>query len=94
ASFQAAAVDVLLEKTKLVLQQTRAPRLIVAGGVAANRLLRERLEAEIDVPLHIPPLPLCMDNGAMIAAAGFWRYQAGYRGTLADTPSAGLTLVA
>lgn len=94
ASFQAAAVDVLLEKTKLALQQTGAPRLIVAGGVAANKLLRDRLEAEIDVPLHIPPLPLCMDNGAMIAAAGYWRYQAGYRGTLDDTPSAGLSLVA
>ena len=94
ASFQAAAVDVLLDKTKRALQQTGAPRLIVAGGVAANKLLRDRLEAEIDVPLHIPPLPLCMDNGAMIAAAGYWRYQAGFRGTLDDTPSAGLSLVA
>ena len=48
ASFQAAAVDMLLIKTKQALKRTRARRLVLAGGVAANRLLRERLVNELD----------------------------------------------
>ncbi len=70
ASFQAAAIDILLIKTKQALEKTRANRLVVAGGVAANTLLRHRLNSELDVPVHLPSLKYCIDNGAMIAAAG------------------------
>jgi len=93
ASFQAAAIDVLLTKTKQALADTGAPRLIVAGGVAANGHLRERLEAEIEVSLLIPPMALCTDNAAMIAAAGHWRMANGYGGNGALTPNPGLSLV-
>ena len=93
ASFQAAAIDILLIKTKMALARTRAPRLIVAGGVAANTLLRGRLMAEIDVPTLIPPLCYCTDNGAMIASAGYWRLQHGFTGNLQMTPNSSLILV-
>jgi N6-L-threonylcarbamoyladenine synthase len=70
ASFQHAAVDTLIIKTKLAVDQTGATRLVLAGGVAANRLLRARLERDLDIPVSMPPFELCLDNGAMIAAAG------------------------
>lgn len=92
ASFQAAAIDILVIKAKLALKTTKAPRLIVAGGVAANRLLRERLNAEIDLPVLMPPLSLCVDNGAMIAAAGHSRLASGFRGNLRSTPDPNLPL--
>lgn len=92
ASFQEAAVDILLIKTKAAVNKTRAPRLILAGGVAANRLLRQRLTAELDIPVLMPPLALCMDNGAMIAAAGHSRLQHGFKGTLDATPNPNLPL--
>jgi len=92
ASFQHAAVDVLLSKTKLALKQTRAKRLVLAGGVAANKLLRERLQRELHVPVHLPPMALCVDNGAMIAAAGASRLAHGLVGDLSATPSPNLPL--
>ena len=70
ASFQAAVVDVLVNKTKLALTKYPVKTLIIAGGVAANQGLREKLAAEItDVKTIIPPLRLCGDNAGMIAAA-------------------------
>lgn len=92
ASFQAAAIDILMIKTKRAIEDTRAPRLIVAGGVAANRLLRDRLNSELDIPVLMPPLSLCIDNGAMIAAAGHSRYHHGFRGGIETTPSPNLPL--
>lgn len=92
ASFQAAAIDILLIKTKLALRQTGAPRLILAGGVAANKLLRARLKEELDVPVLMPPIELCVDNGAMIAAAGHSRLKHGHLGGLDATPSPNLLL--
>ncbi len=79
ASFQEAVVDVLVRKTILALEKTNAPTLVLAGGVAANTLLRERLTevAEVrQVHFSYPPPVLCTDNGAMIATAGYYHYLA------------------
>jgi len=80
ASTQAAIVDVLLHKTLAALHQTGLQRLVVAGGVGANRLLRQRLDAacaERGLRVHYPALDLCTDNGAMIALAAAMRLQSG-----------------
>jgi N6-L-threonylcarbamoyladenine synthase len=85
AGFQMAVADVLAEKTRRALQlylaqQPAAPVLAVAGGVAANSLIRSKLEsvaAENGVRFIAPPLSLCTDNAAMIAYAGMERYRAG-----------------
>ena len=72
ASFQAAVVDVLAAKCLLALERTGYARLVVAGGVGANRALRERLVRETlaaGATVHFPPVALCTDNGAMIAFA-------------------------
>jgi N6-L-threonylcarbamoyladenine synthase len=92
ASFQHAAVDVLISKTKLALEKTGAARLVLAGGVAANRLLRERLKTELNVQVHMPPMSLCIDNGAMIAAAGISRLKHGLTGDFRVTPNPNLPL--
>ncbi|WP_088227959.1 tRNA (adenosine(37)-N6)-threonylcarbamoyltransferase complex transferase subunit TsaD [Desulfosporosinus sp. FKB] len=80
ASFQQAVVDVLVHKALLALQQTGVKTLLLAGGVAANRLLRESLEYELSrqkVRLVYPSPVFCTDNGAMIAAAGYYHFLAG-----------------
>ncbi len=80
AGFQAAVADVLAEKTRRALALFAAPVLAVAGGVAANSLLRARLEtvaADGGAQFLAPPLRLCTDNGAMIAWAGIERFLAG-----------------
>ena len=92
ASFQAAAVDVLVIKIKQALRQTGARRLVLAGGVAANKLLRERLERELDSDVFLPALKYCIDNGAMIAAAAHSRLEHGLVGDLRTTPSPSLPL--
>jgi len=80
ASFQEAVVDVLVRKALLALKRTGAKTLVLAGGVAANTLLRERLTEERltrDIRFVYPPPILCTDNGAMIATAGYYHYLAG-----------------
>ena len=80
ASTQAAIVEVLLKKSMAALRQTGLRRLVVAGGVGANRELRQRLNAACQtarVRVHYPELHLCTDNGAMIAMAAAMRLQAG-----------------
>ena len=80
ASFQAAVVDTLVGKTLRALDQTRLSRLVVSGGVSANRSLREALvrgAAESGATVHFPRLEFCTDNGAMIAFAGALRLAAG-----------------
>lgn len=63
-------MDILMAKTKKALEKYPVKTLVVAGGVAANKGLRERLAAEItDVKVIIPPLRLCGDNAGMIAYA-------------------------
>jgi len=80
ASTEAAIVEVLVKKTLAALKQTGLKRVVVAGGVGANRHLRAHLNAACaaaKVRVHYPELHLCTDNGAMIAMAAAMRLQAG-----------------
>jgi len=80
ASTQAAIVEVLVKKSLAALKQTGLQRLVVAGGVGANRDLRAQLNAACakrKVRVHYPELHLCTDNGAMIAMAAAMRLQSG-----------------
>ncbi|MDH1292987.1 tRNA (adenosine(37)-N6)-threonylcarbamoyltransferase complex transferase subunit TsaD [Comamonas terrigena] len=80
ASTQAAIVDVLVRKTLTALKDTGMRRVVVAGGVGANKLLRAQLNAACakrQIRVHYPELHLCTDNGAMIAMAAAMRLQAG-----------------
>lgn len=79
ASFQAAIVDVLVRKSIKACQQSGHKRLVIAGGVGANKHLRERLSHEAGkrgIEVFFPELSLCTDNGAMIAFAGAMRLAA------------------
>ena len=79
ASFQAAVLDVLMAKTKKALEKYPVNTLVVAGGVAANQGLRERLASELtEVDVIIPPLRLCGDNAGMIALAAATEYDKGH----------------
>ncbi|HET7035839.1 MAG TPA: tRNA (adenosine(37)-N6)-threonylcarbamoyltransferase complex transferase subunit TsaD [Thermomicrobiaceae bacterium] len=69
ADVQEAIADVLAEKTARAARETGATMVLLAGGVAANALLRKRLEQLVSVPLRYPPLILCTDNAAMIAGS-------------------------
>ena len=78
-------VSALTEKTRMALKQTGMKTLVLAGGVAANSHLRAALQAMCDrqgVRLAMPDRSLCGDNGAMVAAAGYFQY---LNGNLADT---------
>ncbi len=89
ASFQAAAADALIDRTRQALRQARTDTLVVAGGVAANNALRGRLAALAmaeNVRLIAPPQRLCTDNGAMIAWAGLERLRLGLTDPLDFAP--------
>jgi N6-L-threonylcarbamoyladenine synthase len=80
AATQEAIVDVLVHKSLAALEAVGLDRLVVAGGVGANRRLRERLDAACaarGVRVHYPELALCSDNGAMIALAAAMRLESG-----------------
>jgi N6-L-threonylcarbamoyladenine synthase len=80
ASFQEAVVDVLVAKTLAAAEERGRDVIAVAGGVSANSRLQERMEqaaSETGRSVHTPPLEYCMDNGAMIAYAGWMRLSAG-----------------
>ena len=85
SGFQEAVVDTLAEKCRRALELTGHRRLVVAGGVGANRRLRERLAdvaRSAGAELHFPRAEFCTDNGAMIALAGCMRLAAGLQPSL------------
>lgn len=79
ASFQASVVEVLAEKAVRAAQEYETSAILLSGGVSANTALRRAVRARSTAPVYALPPVLCTDNGAMIAAAGTWRYQAGVR---------------
>lgn len=80
ASFQAAVVDVLVDKTLRAAREAGAERVLLSGGVAANRALRAQLDdraSKLGMGVFYPPTALCTDNAAMIAGAGAFRLARG-----------------
>ncbi len=96
ASFQEAIVDVQVEKAIRAAREQEIPNIVAAGGVAANSRLRVRLAEQAEaqgLTFAVPPAALCVDNGAMIAAAGHFRFVRG-ESTALDAPAvASLPLV-
>lgn len=95
ASFQVAAVEVLIERSLKTLEIHRINQLALSGGVACNSLLRKRLQIESEkygFRLFIPPAILCTDNGAMIARAGKFYLENGLRSDFSLSPRPSLTL--
>jgi len=82
ASFQKAAIDLLADRVILAASDTGIRRVVVGGGVAANRYLRRRLGQEAAVDAVFPPMVLCTDNAAMIAGLGYHQILAGERSGL------------
>lgn len=87
ASFEQAIAETLIVKCKRALNQTKAKTLVLSGGVAANRTLRNHMQ-HLDCQVLYPPMDLCTDNGAMIAFAGYQRLNAGYREPLSISSQA------
>jgi N6-L-threonylcarbamoyladenine synthase len=84
-SFQNRVVEILTKKTMRALKENNVKNLIVAGGVAANKGLRERLTKECEqanINLTVPEMKYCTDNAAMIGAAGYYAYKLGRRADL------------
>ena len=77
ASFQEAVVDVLVTKTVAAAREHRVKQILLAGGVASNRRLRQSLEQNSPITVLIPEPVLCTDNAAMIAACGYFHFKTG-----------------
>ncbi|MFD1929615.1 tRNA (adenosine(37)-N6)-threonylcarbamoyltransferase complex transferase subunit TsaD [Sporosarcina siberiensis] len=96
SGFQSSIIDVLTTKSVRAAKEFGVKQVIAAGGVAANNGLRNSLEKEfkkLDIPFKVPPISLCTDNAAMIAAAGTSMFDAGVRGTLAMNGKPGMELM-
>ncbi len=95
AAFQAAVVDVLVDKALLAVHKTGVKTLCLAGGVAANKALQQRLSeaaSTYNVTVLWPPLSLCSDNAAMIARAGHFYFSQGKTSPLTLSPKPALNL--
>lgn len=96
ASFQESVIDVLVTKTVKAAKEYKVRQVLLAGGVAANKGLRAALESAFsempDIKLIIPPLSLCTDNAAMIAAVGSVLYEKGKRSSYALNANPGLDI--
>ncbi len=82
ASFQAAVVDVLVEKTRWAAERYNVRQVALAGGVAANLALRREMQTRLPVEVLIPPIAFCTDNAAIIASCGYFRFRKGIRSSL------------
>jgi N6-L-threonylcarbamoyladenine synthase len=93
ASFQRAAVNMLVKRVKSALEETDLKRLSAGGGVAANSYLRQELEAlrQGGYEVSFPSLKLCTDNGAMIAALAYRYLADGMRSEFSESASARVT---
>jgi len=95
AGFQASVVEVLTAKTLRAAKEFNVKQVIAAGGVSANKGLRKSLEETFSnegIPFFVPPLPLCTDNAAMIAAAGSSMFEKGATSSLAMNGKPGMAL--
>jgi N6-L-threonylcarbamoyladenine synthase len=92
ASFQNAVVDVLVTKTIAAAQEYNVKQIVMCGGVAANKALRQSLLIQSPLPVLIPPFVLCTDNAAMVAACGYFRFIAGKTSNLSLDVVPGLKL--
>jgi N6-L-threonylcarbamoyladenine synthase len=93
ASFQAAVIEVLVEKTRLAAEASEARQVLLAGGVAANALLRTRMSEAIPVPVLCPAPIHCTDNAACVSAVGWFKLQAGERAGWDLDVMPGMTLI-